>query len=157
MLIKYSSTASGHVITDILARDIEEICDVEQRQPSRTVNPLPAWVAGYAASQISAACECVVGRGPAKKLKAAPREVAMMLLLLLNQLLHHQWKTNGEREEGIDSGKHAVQLWRRYKWSWPEIRSLPGRSRRSWFHVGKISVLVDAKDGYVRFLLVDVN
>lgn len=69
MLMKYSSTASGHVITDILARDIEEIRDVEQRQPSKTVNPLPAWVAGYAASQISAACECVVGRGPAKKLK----------------------------------------------------------------------------------------
>jgi hypothetical protein len=42
----YSSTASGHVITDILARDIEEIREVEQRQPSKTVNPLPAWVAG---------------------------------------------------------------------------------------------------------------
>jgi hypothetical protein len=72
MLMAHSSTSSGHVITDILARDIEEIRDLEQRQPSKTVNPLPAWVAGYAASQISAACECVEGRGEAKKLKAAP-------------------------------------------------------------------------------------
>ncbi len=54
-----SSTPSGHVITDLLARDIEEIRDLEQRQPSKIVNSLPAWVAEYAASQISAACECV--------------------------------------------------------------------------------------------------
>lgn len=73
MLMTSSSTSSGHVIADLLARDIEEIRDLEQRQPSKTVNPLPTWVAGCAASQISAACECVEGGGKvAKKLKGAP-------------------------------------------------------------------------------------
>lgn len=38
MLMTSSSTSSGHVITDLLARDIEEIRDLEQRQPSKTVN-----------------------------------------------------------------------------------------------------------------------
>jgi hypothetical protein len=51
----------------MLARDLQKIRELEQRhtstsstpKPTQTLGPLPSWVAGYAASQISAARSCV--------------------------------------------------------------------------------------------------